>query len=225
MSKVLLDRFLDAVPQTFVKTMLERQLPIYQQSIVLAFNEQPWTSAEATTLLPYLRRALWESEVRRAADACGLRTFDMAHIGKNSSCVHVKAGSIILTAHYVDSPNDFVREAESRKQNAGVNRWLTHYVDNRLLIAPVPSLGERPIYINMLHGAFFPMKKEDGAKVDPTTCFLRFGIPAADSNQYLAECVWSAQELLLQYGPAAVAEPTPKNMPDEAKPTIKIKKA
>jgi hypothetical protein len=225
MSKALLDRFLGAIPKAFVTTLLERQLPLYQQSVASAFNEQPWTDAEAITLLPYLRRALWEAEVRRAADACGLRTFDMPHVGKNSSCVHIKAGSVILTAHYVDSPNEFVREAESRKQNAGVNRWLNHYVDSRLLTTPVPQLGERPIYVNMLHGAWFPTRREEVMKIDSTTCFLRFGIPAADSNQYLAGCVWSAQELLPQYAPVAAAEPTPKSMPDEARPSIKRKKA
>jgi hypothetical protein len=149
----------------------------------------------------------------------------MPHVGKNSSCVHIKAGSVILTAHYVDSPNEFVREAESRKQNAGVNRWLNHYVDSRLLTTPVPQLGERPIYVNMLHGAWFPTRREEVMKIDSTTCFLRFGIPAADSNQYLAGCVWSAQELLPQYAPVAAAEPTPKSMPDEARPSIKRKKA
>ena len=54
MSKVLLQRFLDAVPKEFVKWLLERQLPIYQQSIASAFNEQPWGQPEAVTLLPYI---------------------------------------------------------------------------------------------------------------------------------------------------------------------------
>jgi hypothetical protein len=225
MSKVLLDQFLSAVPKEFVMTVLARQMPLYLQSIATAFNEQPWTDAESVTALPYIRRAHWEADLRRTASACGLKPYDKEHVGKNSSCVHVKAKSIILTTHYVDAPNEFVREAESRKQNAGVNRWLTHHVDDRLLNTPVPKLEERPIYINMLHGAWFPLRREDGMMIDPATCFLRFAIPAADSNQYLAGCNWSAQELLSQYAPVPAADPIPKEMPDVARPSIKKKSA
>jgi hypothetical protein len=225
MSRVLLQRFLDAVPQEFVKWLLERQLPIYQQSIALAFNEQPWTNAEAITLLPYVRRALWEADLRKAAIQFGLKPHNSDHVAKNSSCVLVKAGGIILTGHYVDGPEDFVREAESRKQNAGVNKWLNHFIDNRLLTAPVPKLDERPIYINVLHGAWFPARREEAMTVDPATSFLRFAIPAADSNKYLAGCNWSAQELLAQYAPTAAVEPTAKSIPDEARPSIKKKQA
>jgi hypothetical protein len=223
MSNLLLQRFLDVVPKEFVQWLLERQLPIYQQSITLAFNEQPWTNAEAVTLLPYVRRALWEANFRKAAIESGLKTHNSDHIAKNSSCVLVKARGIILTGHYVDGPNEFVREAESRKQNAGVNKWLNHYIDSRLLTTPVPTLDERPIYINVLHGAWFPARREDAMAVDPSSSFLRFAIPAADSNQYLADCNWSAQELLAQYAPATAEEPTAKSIPDEAKPSIKKK--
>lgn len=223
MSAVLLQRFLAAVPHGFVQWLLSRQLSIYKQSIELAFNVQPWTHAEGITLLPYIRRALWEADFRNAAIQHGLKADDSDHKARNSSCVLVKAGSIILTGHCVDGPNDFVREAESRKQNAGVNRWLTHYVDSRLLMAPAPKLEDRPIYINVLHGAWFPTRQQDAITVDPSTCFLRFAIPAADSNQYLAGCNWSAQELLSMYAPAAAAEPTAKSIPDEARPSVKRK--
>jgi hypothetical protein len=223
MPNVLLQKFLSEVPQAFVKWLLERQLAIYQQSIEWAFNAQPWSNAEAVTLLPYIRRALWEADFRNAANHCGLKTHNSDHMARNSSCVLVKAGSIILTGHFVDGPNDLVREAESRKQNAGVNKWLSHYVDSRLLMAKVPPLEERPIYINVLHGAWFPARQQDAMTVDPTTCFLHFAIPEADSNQYLAGYNWSAQELLSQYVPTAAVEPTAKVIPDEARPSIKKK--
>jgi hypothetical protein len=223
MSEVLLQRFLKEVPQGLVQWLLLRQTAIYQQSIELAFNEQPWTHAEAITLLPYLRRALWEADFRKAAIDQSLTARDSDHNAKNSSCVLVKAGSIILTGHCVEGPNKFVHEAESRKQNAGVNKWLNHYIDPRLLTSPVPKLDARPIYINVLHGALFPARRKDAMTVDPSTCFLRFAIPAADSNKYLAGCNWSAQELLTQYTPAVAVEPTAKNIPDEARPSIKKK--
>lgn len=223
MSQLLLQRLLDAVPSEFVEWLLKRQLPIYQQSLESAFADQPWTDAEAITLVPYFRRAIWEADFRKAASENGLKAHNSDHKAGNSSCVLVKAGGIILTGHYVDGPEEFVREAESRKQNAGVNKWLTHYVDSRLLTTPVPKLDERPIYINVLHGAWFPARRDGAMTVDPSSCFLRFAIPAADSNKYLAGCNWSAQELLALYAPATAAEPTAKSIPDEAKPSIKKK--
>jgi len=223
MSTLLLQRFLDVVPREFVTWLLARQLSLYQQSIELAFNEQPWSNAEAITLLPYVRRALWEADFRKAAIESGLKAHNSDHVAKNSSCVLVKAAGIILTGHYVDGPNEFVREAESRKQNAGVNKWLNHHIDSRLLTTPAPTLDQRPIYVNVLHGAWFPARREDAMTVDPSTSFFRFAIPAADSNQYLAGCNWSAQELLAQYAPATTVEPTAKSIPDEAKPSIKKK--
>jgi len=223
MSKVLLQRFLDSVPAEFVKHLLERQLSIYQQAMHLAFDEQPWSEIEAITLMPYIRRALFESEFRKAAIQSGLKTHNSDHVAKNSTCVLVKAGGIILTGHCVEGPEEFVREAESRKQNAGVNKWLNHYVDSRWLTAPIPKLDERPIYINVLHGAWFSSRRTGAGTVDPASCFIRFAIPAADSNKYLAGCNWSAQELLAMYAPATAAEPTAKSIPDEAKPSIKKK--
>lgn len=221
MSEVLRQRFLSEVPREFVQWLLLRQAAIYQQSIELAFNEQPWTNAEGITVLPILRRALWEADFRRGAIAAGLQPRDSDHMAMNSSCVLVKAGSIILTGHCVDGPSEFVREAESRKQNAGINQWLRYHIDSRLLTSPAPSLNEHPIYINILHGALFPARRQDAMTIDPSTCFLRFAIPAADSNKYLASCNWSAQELLSQYAPVKSTEPTAKSIPDKARPSIK----
>jgi hypothetical protein len=123
---ILLERFVRAVPKEFVTRLLERQQPIYQQSIAIAFNES-WTATEAKNVLPYIRRGLFESDFRKAGIECGLKTFDMPHVGENCSCVMIKADGLILTEHYVDGPGHFVRDAESRRQNAAVNKWLEEF--------------------------------------------------------------------------------------------------
>lgn len=222
----MLERFLEAVPEKFLKTLLERQGQMYRQSMDIALADvQPWSRAEALNVLPHIRRAVWEQGFRSTSIECGLKAFDLAHNGKNATCVHVKAKRLILTTHFVSTPGEFVREAESRKQNAGVNRWLSHYVDQRLLTYPVPKLDDKPIYINLLHGAVFPTtNKSESDNFDVSTCFIQIAIPAADSKQYLPGCVWNAQELLQHYAATeqTAAEPEVK-IADRAIPRTKKK--
>jgi hypothetical protein len=220
MSAILLNRILDAFPRSFVSRLLERQLALYQQAVDQVMRDQPWSEVEAVVLLPYVRRALWETELRRTAIDCHLKSLDVPHVGQNSTCVTVKAKQLVLTEHFVTGASEFVRDAESRKQNAGVNRWLTHHVDQRLLTSPLPKLDEKPIYVNLLHGGVFPTSKRSELKIDPSACFLRFAIPAADSKEYLAGCNWSAQELLQNY--AGEEEPA-VTVADRALPVTKRK--
>jgi len=222
MSEVLQSRILDAFPRSFITRLLERQLALYQQAVDHVMRDQPWSEVEAVVLLPYIRRALWETELRRAAIDCQLTPVDVPHVGQNATCVTVRAKRLVLTEHFVSGPSEFVRDAESRKQNAGVNRWLTHHVDPRLLIAPPPKLDEKPIYVNLLHGGVFPTSKRSDLEIDPSACFLRLAIPAADSKEYLAGCNWSAQELLQNY--AGDEEPA-VTIADRALPVVKKKSA
>ena len=223
MSQVLLDRILDAFPKDFLARLLERQMALYQMALDSARTEQPWTDAEAFDLLPHWRRAIFESEVRKTAITCQLRARNVLHNAENCNCVTVEAKKLILTAHFVSGPNEVVRAAESRKQNAGVNRWLTHHVDERLLIAPIPKLDERPIYVNLLHGALFPTSKKQDRPIDPLTSFLHIAIPAADSKEYLAGCNWSAQELLRNYASDDKAAEPMVTIADRAQPVVKKK--
>lgn len=215
MANILLDRFVRAFPKQFLTHLMERQQPIYQQSIALAFNES-WTRAEAMNTMPYIRRALWESEFRKTALACGLKAYDTAHAGDNCTCVMVKADGLIVTAHHVDGPGEFVRDAESRKQNAGINDWLPEHIDERLLLQPLPKLGRKPIYLNLLHGGPFVTSAVGVVTVDATSCFLRIAIPDDDSKKYLYN--WSAQEVLLAYATAPAAAAVPQAVEDKAQP-------
>ncbi len=219
MAHILLERLVRAVPKQFTTRLLERQQSIYQQSIATAFNES-WTATEARNVLPYIRRGLWESDFRKAAIECGLRTFDIPHAGENCSCVMVKADGLILTEHYVDGPGQFVRDAESRKQNTAVNKWLDEYADERLLLHPLPKLGRKSIYLNLLHGGHFVNSDSDALTVDAATCFLHIAIPEDGSKKYL--CNWSAQEILLAYATAADAAVAPQAVEDKAQPRKKV---
>ncbi len=214
----LLGRFLSAFPEQFLRRLVQRQKPLYAQSIAISFSES-WSRVEGFSVLPGIRRALWENEARRAAIECGLRCADMPHAGDNCSCVTVNADGLILTVHYVDGPNQIVREAESRKQNAGVNQWLSYYTDERLLTSPIPKIGDRPIYLNLLHGAAFPTLISESLIVDDTSYFLRLAIPASDAGRYLYN--WTAQELLQAYKTTPQAVSARTVLEDHARPRRK----
>jgi hypothetical protein len=215
---LLLERFIRAFPKKFLTHLMERQKPIYQQSIALAYNES-WSFLEAFSVWPYIRRGLMESDLRKTAIECGLKPFDMQHKAENSSYVMVKADGIILTEHFVDGPRQFVRDAVSRKQNAGVNAWLPEHVDERLLISPLPKLGREPIYMNLLHGAHVSVS-ESGIVIPPDdTYFLRIAIPDDESRKYLYN--WSAQEILMAYSSVLEEADVQREITDTALPRKK----
>lgn len=222
---VLLQRFLNEFPEAFLKTLLGRQLAIYRESISQAFNDPPWARIDAFSVLPALRRARMESAFRDAAISCGLKVSDQMHFGQNCSCVHVRSGNMIVTEHFVAHPQDFVREARSRKQNAGANKWLSHYTDTRLLLQPPPSLSNKPIYLNLLHGGDFPTPRSNDLSIDGTTCFLQVAVPDADANQYLPGCNWSAIEILAHYAEIKRNDSEPQvEVKDNVLPRIKRSK-
>lgn len=198
----LIEKIVRAIPKGFFTHLIERQLSLYQQSISMAFVEG-WEPAEAFSAVPTIRRCFWESALRKSAISNGLKCFDMDHAAENSSCVLVKADKLILTEHYVEGPNQTVRPAKSRKQNSAVNAWMDEYTDDRLLLTPLPKLGNNPIYLNLLHGANFSHLTPENLAIDPTSCFLRIAIPAAaneeekESDKYLHN--WSVDEILQAY--------------------------
>jgi hypothetical protein len=88
------------------------------------------------------------------------------------------------------------------------------------VIHPLPKLGRKAIYLNVLHGGHFADSDSNGVTVDSSSCFPRIAIPEDGSKKYL--CNWSAQEILLAYATAANAAVAPQAIEDKAKPRKKI---
>jgi len=218
---ILLDRLVRAYPKQFFTRLAERQQAIYAQSIAISFKDQSWESPEGNYILPHNRRILFESEFRKAAKDCKLHAFDSAHAGDNCTYVMVKADGLIITEHYVDGPKQFVRPAESRKQNAAVNNWLDEYTDENLLTQPLPKLGRNAIYLNLLHGCTLMTSPEGELVVNSESCFLRIAIPDDESQKYLYN--WSIQEVLMAYATAPDSAAAPQAIEDKAQPRTKIK--
>jgi hypothetical protein len=220
-ANIFLDRFVRAVPKQFLTRLLERQQALYAQSIAMSFNDQSWASAEANYILPHNRRILFESDFRKAAKEYGLSAFDSFHVGDNCAYVMVKADGLIITEHYVEGPKQFVRFAASRKQNAAVNSWVYEYTDDNLLTQPLPKLGRKPIYLNLLHGCALSQSSSGELSAIPESCFLRIAIPDDESQKYIYN--WSAQEVLMAYAVTADSAAAPQAIEDKAQPRTKIK--
>jgi hypothetical protein len=219
-ASILLDRFVRTFPKQFLTRLLVRQQALYAQSLASAFD-QGWTRAEAMYLLPHFRRVLYESEFRKAAEECDLKAFDSFHAGDNCTYVMVKAEALIITEHYVDGPRQFVRPAKSREQNAAVNNWLDEYTDERLLTRPLPKLGRKSIYLNLLHGCALQESPKGDLSVSAESCFMRIAIPDEESQKYIYN--WSVQEILMVYAATSDSAASPQAVKDQAQPRTKLK--
>lgn len=210
------EKFVRAFPPQFLQMLVLRQRSLYEQAIAMAFDSA-WAWPEAASVLPCMLRALWEAEVRAIAVGVGLRAVDRKHTAENCGYVMIDAGGLTLTVHRVASPHEFVRDAESRKENAAVNRFACcYYTDERLLTAPLPQPGSTPVYLNLLHGGHMARSVEGKMSVSPESLFLRVAIPDPLTRTYVRN--WSAQELLSSYAVTPLGAPAAQLMEDRAVP-------
>src|SRR5258708_6367964 len=113
--------FRKVVPVSFRDQLIRRQEWVYEEARQQCFGNTLWSNAEAEWMLGDTERALFEAEVRRAANAAKLRPEDATHHGNNCTYVKVTAGNFRITSHRVSTPGAFVTPCESRKQDAAVN--------------------------------------------------------------------------------------------------------
>jgi hypothetical protein len=209
------------VPEQFWRALAARQDAVYQEAKDRAFETDSWTKPEAETVAPIIRRALFENELRKAAEVAGLRSFDMDHVGKNYGYVLIRAGNLVITAHHVGGPKHFVRPCESRKQNASINRWLDTLILDGIL--DLPSLDDaETINAYVLHG----IEIEERAEQIFETPFLQVAVPDAELSRYQKN--YAIGELIGAYtmarsGSAPSGVPITL-IPDKAKPSINLDK-
>jgi hypothetical protein len=214
------DRLRDLIiahsPKGFWQEISLRQEGLYNEAYSLSHQEALWKKPEADTVLPVVRRALFESTIRNAARANALKPFDMMHAGDNYPYVQVRTRRLIITAHYVPAPGHFVRFAESRKQNAAVNGWVDTYARQELLLKPLPKLGSTgAIYLYLLHGQFRDI--ENGKAIFRP--FLQIAIPDAELEIYRK--VYEVRDLLMLYVQREAAAQVNVAISDKAIPRIK----
>jgi hypothetical protein len=207
--------FRKAVPVEFVSYLQRRQEWIYQEAYQSCYGDPRWTEAEARSLLGDTERALFESEMRRAAEKFGLTWRNADHVGLNCTYVKVIAGPFRISAHRVPSPGSFVRPCESRKQDAAVNKFMDGYVLDGALSVPLPRLERASeIAIHALHGSIEVDSKKN--------LFLELAAPDSELETYRWQC--SFMELRQAYLSDARSTQSAKEIEDRAKPTPRKKK-
>lgn len=170
------------VPVGFVTELARRQPQVYEEARASAYADPRWTKAEGRSLIGHFERAIFENVTRVAARNHGLSYDDVDHVGDNCSCVHVYAGNLALTTHRVSEPGQFVRQCESRKQNAVVNRFLNGYVLEGSLCAPLPDLEKAPqIRLYILNGTKLNANNE-------REHFVQLAAPDAELSRYQWAC-------------------------------------
>lgn len=213
----ILDHVVRAVPQPLFTWLSQRLDAAYEEAAEYAKNG-PWSSAEAQWMRPPARRAVMEGELRKAAESCGLRAFNLEHDNAGCSYVLVRSGVVSLTCHYVGSPTQGPRFAVARKQNAGVNEWCGGYLAGALTEEP-PPLDGNPVYVYALHGEQVSDHDQNG---DYKNRFLRVAVPTWNeiNEREILLRNWSINEVLAAY---EILSPViaPAEEEDAAKPKLK----
>lgn len=182
------------VPADFFRQLVSRQPAVYAEANDLALNNPSWRRPEGEMVVPHIRRAVFEHEVRLAAGNANLQHFDLRHAGDNCGYGMVRAGKLAISTHHIAGPNQFVRRCKSRQQHAAVNKFLDQLALDEILVEPIPKLEEAGIvYAHLLHGRVI---ERHGDK-EFTQDFLRLAFPDADLQKYSKN--YSVLELLQKY--------------------------
>jgi hypothetical protein len=212
----LRDLIMEQSSEGFWSELRRRQDTLYKEAHAYAHHGALWAPHDAISVFPIVRRAVFESALRSAAQNHGLKAYDLFHDGDNYSYVLVKKKKLVITCHHVSSPDSFVRPAKSRKQNAAINEWLDYFTPRELLLKPLPELrksGKINLYI--LHG-----QQPTDAEKKKYTSFLRIAIPNAELTDYQRN--YDVQELLNLYAQLDEHRDVPGlRVADRALPRIK----
>ena len=174
--------FRQTVPVEFVDHLTRRQRWVYEEANRQCYDNPLWTEAEARYILGHTERVLFENEMRKGAVSFGIDWENANHVGDNCTYVKVVSGKFKMTGHRVPCPGYFVRPAESRKQEAAVNRFMDGYVLDGALSIPLPLLKQaKQIAAYILHGTTVD---ENGEK----KLFLQLAIPDSELDGYRWEC-------------------------------------
>lgn len=201
--------FRKLVPVRFIDYLLRRQEWIYQEAFQVSHDSALWSEAEARNLVGDMERAIFENEMRKSADVCGLKWENAEHAGDNFNFVRVIAGQFRLTGHRVSCPGYFVRPCVSRRQDAVVNRFMDGYVLDGALTVPLPKLeAAKAINVYILHGS----TTVDGQR----RLFLELAAPDSELEGYHWQC--SFLDLRQAYLADARQQKRTGALEDKAKP-------
>lgn len=206
---------LNDVPRQMLENLVARQSTIYEEAREMAFRTTLWEQPEAESVFPINRRAIFEGELRRVAKAVGIPYENRKHGGDNYGYVMVQTGSLRITAHHVDHPKRFVRDAMSRAQNRAINRLLLQPCLDGALSEKLPRLDG--CYVQILHGL---LRERIGGEIR-TAPFMTMAFPHAERRKYVD--AWDVLEILQLYSAAPVVEIPTASPGSIVLPDVKLK--
>ena len=217
MGDAVRDLVIGGSPSAFWKDLVAKQEALYPEAYSYSVHGALWEKHEAETVLPFVRRAMFENVFRNAARAHGLKAYNMRHVN-DYPYVLVKSKRLVLTAHHVGSPGELVPVAEARKQNAAINKHLDYYLRAELLLEPLPSLSKSGrVNVYVLHGQTANAAEEEKG----FTSFLYLGVPDTNLTRYSK--LYNVRDLLQVYQQREVAADIEIKIADNAIPRIKTK--
>jgi|SRR5208283_5151599 len=170
-SSCLLDRIRNEMPATFFNLFIDAVFRIYRETYNEVFNSYDFP--EAIDLLPYVRRAKIEGELRRIAQGYGeLDAVYEKNTAQNSwhTMLYSKTKGVALTISATKGPREMVRDARFRETLAKTNQLKLFYSSQN-------DIGGTSLYGIIIHGA---------DELDPSRpAFIRLGFPSRDCIEWV----------------------------------------
>ncbi len=213
-NKLLFDSILSDVPHEFLRELPIIREQVYGETYERVLNDYKYEDAEASYLLPHMRRAAFESLFRSRAKAYGLVATIESNKKNNAYYTVVRAGRFHLTASFVRNENDFVRHAHFRDKHASLNGVLAQ-LD---WVKPDKHTVVNDLYAIVLHGA--DARNSNPDTFNDTGGFLQIAIPSDDNKCWVETYnIFDLLNILEQRRMDGHA-----NMPDQAIPSRKRKR-
>ncbi|MCY3822847.1 MAG: hypothetical protein OXG62_03135 [Nitrospinae bacterium] len=124
MNEELFDNLVDALPERFVRELIDKQGPVYKEAYEMGANNPAFGKPEAQFILPYNRHCLFQALFRNAALDSGLQASVLKNKTKNFEYNLVRAGRFLIISHYMPSPYRRQRFRHYSSQLAEINHLL-----------------------------------------------------------------------------------------------------
>lgn len=170
----LLKLLVSVLPLSFLERLLESLPGIYSEAYQMAFADPLLEKPEAEYLMPHSRRAIFESVVRNAALAGGLRAEALYTLNRTARFTAIQAGELILTVSYECKKGWGVREARFRSDRSALNKRLAQRRFESMDTPDMLAASSGTVYAILLHGA------DDSDRTKPG--YMEFGFPDSDNN-------------------------------------------
>ena len=183
----LLDVLIEEVPRDFVLDLSRMIKWIYGEAHQRVFEDPAFRRSEALWLLPFARRALFESKVVELADRHNMQYQSVVTEHETHTYNIVRCGRFQFTGSAVRGVDQIPRQAMFREQHARINSFLRYPT---LDFMGKSRLDEAEyIYGIILYGS------EASGSAQPS--FTSIAIPAENAPKWAAN--WSLQELATAY--------------------------